>query len=338
MSLSVACPDCDKSLKVKDELAGKKIRCPACSSVIAIPKPASDDDELVDDWEEPAPAKRKRRAAEDDDFEDDEPVARSRPRTSKPVKKKGGRSKAKGPNVLLLVGVIGGGLMALLVVGGVLLAAVNQARIAASRAAENWTTFRHPLGIAQVDMPGMPTFNAGQSQNGVQTFTLNNRTYQMSLTAIQFTPDVAQALQLPGTVDLMFSEIEKKTPTQTPGARVLSTRRMTAGSMPAMEMKIEVQGNINLMRFYLSPNGLFGAEFISRDENRYATQREKFFKSLRGPDGNPVDGVAAPMGMPTPPGPAGMPQPHGMPGMPQAHGQPGMPQPHAQPGGAHRPM
>lgn len=334
MSLSVTCSDCDKSLKVKDELAGKKIRCPGCSAVIAIPKPATDDDELPDEWDEPAPTKRKRRAADDDDFEDDEPIARPRSRSAKPAsKKKGGRSKSKGPNVLVLVGAIGGGLVVLLLVGVMLVAAVNQARISASNVAEKWTTFRHPLGIAQVDMPGTPTFNAAQSQNGVQTYMLATRTYQMSLTGIQFAPDVQQALTLPGTVDLMFGEIEKKTPTQMPGARVISTRRMTAGTMPAMEMKIEVKGNINLMRFYLAPNALFGAEFISRDENKYASQRERFFKSLRGPDGNPVDGPAGPPGMAQPHGQPGMP---GMPGM--AHGQPGMPQPHGQPGAAHRPM
>jgi DNA-directed RNA polymerase subunit RPC12/RpoP len=224
MSLSVTCSDCDKSLKVKDELAGKKIRCPGCSSVIAIPKPASDDDEQPDEWDEPAPAKRKRRAAEDD-FEDDEPVARPRSRASKPVKKKGGRSKSKGPNVLLLIVAIGGGLMALLFVGSLFFVAFNQARIAANNVKENWTLFRHPLGIAQVEMPGTPTFNASQSQNGVQTYVLEKRMYQMSLTGIQFTPDVQQALKLPGTVDLMFSEIEKKTPAQMPGALNASNHR-----------------------------------------------------------------------------------------------------------------
>jgi DNA-directed RNA polymerase subunit RPC12/RpoP len=331
MSLSVTCSDCDKSLKVKDELAGKKIRCPGCSSVIAIPQPATDDDELPDEWDEPAPAKRKRRAADNDELDDEEPVARPRSRSSKPVKKKGGRSKSKGPNILLLIGAIVGGLIAVLFVIGMFVAAFNQARISASRVAENWTTFRHPLGIAQVDMPGVPTFNAAQSQNGVQTYLLAKPMYQMSLTGIQFAPDVQQALKLPGTVDLMFGEIEKKTPTQMPGARVLSTRRITGGSMPAMEMKVEVKGNINLMRFYLAPNALFGAEFISRDENKYAAQRERFFKSLCGPDGSPVDGPAQPPGMAQPHGQPGMPQPHSMPQ------PPGMPQPHGQPAAAHMP-
>ncbi len=84
MSLSVTCPDCDKTLRVKDELAGKKVRCPGCSTVIPIPAKeleADDDVEFLDDLEEPTPSKRKRRVLEDDlDDDDDEPVSRSRSR------------------------------------------------------------------------------------------------------------------------------------------------------------------------------------------------------------------------------------------------------------------
>ena len=37
MSLSITCSNCDKTLKVKEELAGKKIRCPECSTAISVP-------------------------------------------------------------------------------------------------------------------------------------------------------------------------------------------------------------------------------------------------------------------------------------------------------------
>jgi hypothetical protein len=41
MPISVKCPNanCGKALKVKDELAGKKVKCPGCATVIAIPSP-----------------------------------------------------------------------------------------------------------------------------------------------------------------------------------------------------------------------------------------------------------------------------------------------------------
>ena len=39
MAISVACA-CGKQLKVKDELAGKKIRCPACQAAVVVPAAA----------------------------------------------------------------------------------------------------------------------------------------------------------------------------------------------------------------------------------------------------------------------------------------------------------
>src|SRR4051812_10676226 len=35
--LSVTCPSCDKKLQVKDELAGRKVKCPGCQTVVAVP-------------------------------------------------------------------------------------------------------------------------------------------------------------------------------------------------------------------------------------------------------------------------------------------------------------
>jgi hypothetical protein len=37
MPIRVACPQCSKNLAVKDELAGKRIRCPNCQNVVTIP-------------------------------------------------------------------------------------------------------------------------------------------------------------------------------------------------------------------------------------------------------------------------------------------------------------
>ena len=39
MTMKFSCPHCQKTLKVKDELAGKKAKCPGCQKVIVIPKP-----------------------------------------------------------------------------------------------------------------------------------------------------------------------------------------------------------------------------------------------------------------------------------------------------------
>ena len=44
MPLDVKCPGCNAAFKVKDEHAGKKMKCPKCAKIVAIPaKPAADD-------------------------------------------------------------------------------------------------------------------------------------------------------------------------------------------------------------------------------------------------------------------------------------------------------
>jgi hypothetical protein len=40
VSISTTCPQCSHSLKAHDGLAGKKVKCPKCDAIIAIPKPA----------------------------------------------------------------------------------------------------------------------------------------------------------------------------------------------------------------------------------------------------------------------------------------------------------
>lgn len=52
MSISVSCELCGKEIKVKDEFAGKKVKCPGCGGVLAIPRAASDDEESFDDFED----------------------------------------------------------------------------------------------------------------------------------------------------------------------------------------------------------------------------------------------------------------------------------------------
>ncbi len=44
MPIQVSCENCQKTLKVRDELAGKRIKCTQCQSVITIPAPAAQPD------------------------------------------------------------------------------------------------------------------------------------------------------------------------------------------------------------------------------------------------------------------------------------------------------
>ena len=43
MPIALTC-SCGRALRVKDELAGRKIRCPKCSAVVAVPRPPAEQD------------------------------------------------------------------------------------------------------------------------------------------------------------------------------------------------------------------------------------------------------------------------------------------------------
>jgi predicted Zn finger-like uncharacterized protein len=72
MPIIVDCPECNGRFKVRDELAGRRVKCPKCGDTVTVP-----------DEEEPAvaagPPRRSRPRAADDDYEDDRP-RRRRPR------------------------------------------------------------------------------------------------------------------------------------------------------------------------------------------------------------------------------------------------------------------
>src|SRR5579862_8083850 len=108
MSVMITCPDCDKTLKVKDEAVGKKVRCPACSNVFtARSKPKNLDDNFLDDLEKSAPPKRKRRVVEDDqDDEEQLPARKSRSVKSASTKEKPKKSDSKA--ILIGLGVFSG--------------------------------------------------------------------------------------------------------------------------------------------------------------------------------------------------------------------------------------
>jgi predicted Zn finger-like uncharacterized protein len=75
----VSCPDCDRKLRVPDNLLGKKVKCPQCGTMFtadangAAPSGRNSSIRLEDDEEE-APRKRRR----DDDDEDEPPRKRRR--------------------------------------------------------------------------------------------------------------------------------------------------------------------------------------------------------------------------------------------------------------------
>lgn len=291
MSLTARCHDCGKSIKVKDEFAGKKVRCPNCSSIIEIPaKPdvADDDDFPMGELPAAKPARR----TDDDDLSDldDAPVAKRR--VPKPVKKKSTQEKSTnkkstGTNSKLVLRIVGWGSIAVVVI--VLIASIGPIQKAMTRQMFSqrlvWKNFRHPSGAAQVEMPGLPKLDAKQSLDGAQMYSYQTRNLQTSLTTVMLPREAQIAMEtIPGTTELMFNEMKKRALAQ-PGTKLISSSPITAGSYHGMEMKLNVQGNINMMRVYAFSNSIVCAEFVTPDESTYTSARDRFFDSLRGPGG-----------------------------------------------------
>jgi len=87
MAISLTC-ECGKKLAVKDELAGKRVKCPGCGDLLTVPS-----------LSEKEPVKRPATAAADDEEDQDEE------RPLKKKKKKGHRSSKSGKSVWIAAGV-----------------------------------------------------------------------------------------------------------------------------------------------------------------------------------------------------------------------------------------
>lgn len=128
--------DCGRSFRVKDQLAGRKIRCPECSNVLAVPLPEAAlevEEEATASLlaeEESVPAARRRRAREEPSESDaiqqrpsPRPPRPAPPRATTAAKKRRPKTRG-GPRVAfeqgwfgsLNAGVIGGLLMMLIAV------------------------------------------------------------------------------------------------------------------------------------------------------------------------------------------------------------------------------
>ncbi len=83
MPIALACP-CGKNLNVKEELSGKRVKCPGCGGVLAVPAAPAEPEPVLEPLDE-------------DDEEDAGGPAEPDPRAPvRKKKKKKGKKKAKG--------------------------------------------------------------------------------------------------------------------------------------------------------------------------------------------------------------------------------------------------
>ena len=135
MPIAFEC-SCGKSLQVKDEHAGRRVRCPACSETLSVPAPMPQFEVVEDD--EPAPraapirAKVVERSREDDDDEerprskrksydlDDDDEEEERPRKKKKKRSRVTREKPQEQSHFameksIVNGGVAGGLLAMII-------------------------------------------------------------------------------------------------------------------------------------------------------------------------------------------------------------------------------
>jgi predicted Zn finger-like uncharacterized protein len=88
MSLTISCPNCQRTLRVPESLLGQSVKCPSCSETftapdhleeVAPPRPAPPPPPVDDYRDEPRPSRRRSRNEEYDD-EDYAPSRNRRPR------------------------------------------------------------------------------------------------------------------------------------------------------------------------------------------------------------------------------------------------------------------
>jgi hypothetical protein len=100
MSIPVTCTGCDARLKLDDDLAGKKTKCPRCKAVVIVPREDSDEEEEEPDEgriqrERPrGGGSRRKSAGVRVEIEDDEDEEEEAPRKRKKSAKAGKSVKA----------------------------------------------------------------------------------------------------------------------------------------------------------------------------------------------------------------------------------------------------
>src|SRR5947207_2035453 len=120
MAVQITCPDCDRKLKVPEEVLGRKVRCPACKSPFLAQQGDEEETSTAVTSHKAVtargqgsrrhaamPASSSRQWEEEDDLEEKRPVRRTRPATKK------GKERGKPVALFVALGVIG-----LLLLGG----------------------------------------------------------------------------------------------------------------------------------------------------------------------------------------------------------------------------
>lgn len=329
MPISVQCGDCDAKYRVKDDAAGKQLKCKACGATIPIPAADGDggEDDFLSGLNAAAKAEKRSSAVDDDDEEFAQmpaaraPKAAGKKRSSRSAE--GGSGSGSGGKVARIIGGVIGGLVAM----------GFAARLVMGLAGNlpsfgfGWTTFKHPGGDFQVDMPGtakqkvMPGMHAQQQLWGV-----DGRRYACAVLWGPLPADVAAVAQ--ANPDLVFSGAAEGAKASRPGAQVKSMTAVTVGGITGREITVSASDQSSILRMFVANGNLYGTEFTFRGSTPPGDIK-KFHDSFK------FTFAGAPNAAPGMPGAPAMPgvTPATMPSTPPAIAPPGATTPPAAPAG-----
>lgn len=187
MPIQVACA-CGKKLSVKDELAGRRVKCPACQQTISVPKPKVQADSTDDEWDLGDSAA--------DDFDEERPMDSKRSSGGKKSASRGqaskkGKSKGKsssGENRGLLIGLsAGGGLLVIALLAWML-----------------WPTKPVPaVAVAPNNNVGNPSNTSGESASSTTTTGVAPGSPPSVTTTSPSVPATASTPKLEGDLNLL---------------------------------------------------------------------------------------------------------------------------------------
>lgn len=314
MAISLECTGCGKKLKVKDEAAGKRIKCPECQAVLSVPKPeaADNEDDFLGGLDEAVKQEKKRPSRpvdDEDDAEDydDLPASTPKRRTKQTSsKKKSSSGGGSGGGTLKIIGSVFFGLLICLGILGKVAKVARVGGLFDQKVA--WQRFNSPQGGASIDMPGPPQLDAQQTKDaGSPVYSVKGSRFQCSFASVGLPPGAGDVAGNALASQMVFNEMKRAYVNSHPTARLVSETPLQQGTVKGLELRFEASGAINVSRLYLTNAHIIVAEFVSAKANESATDRDHFFSSLQlaggpapgaGPPGMTMPGTNAPGSMP----------------------------------------
>ncbi len=272
MSINVTCDECFFDYTVKDQFAGKRIKCKECGAAIRIP--------AVDQFEE------------DDDFLEDRPPRREKPqkqhkaivksRKKKPARKPyssglGTPAIAGGIGTFLLIAffvVVKTGLLQNLIPSGV-----------------KWVEYTSPDGNVTALLPGKATEKKmpldAEAMVSQRIDIAGNRYFGAGITSIQMREEIVHPVSgTPLSPTGIKLYLLPESISAFPGSRVIETRESVISGIPALIAKVEMplpggEIVINEMAMVTVGEYLYSAEFIIQKGKNRDDDKKKFFDSVK---------------------------------------------------------